>query len=103
ERSWIDQDGNSQFLTFGENGDFEAEYSIGLDYSSGFDLRENNILDLIWYGKNKEQFFSWYLEGNHIIIDDGTLEFTVLSVNETTLELEFNEGNSTYSMVKLKE
>ncbi len=102
EYSWIDSNGNQQYLTFGENGDFKSEYSIGIDYSSGFELMEKNRLDLIWESKNKEQFYTWKLIDKQIIIDEGTLDFTIISVNESELNLIFNNGKNTYKMIKLE-
>ncbi len=102
EYSWVNSDGIREYSTFGPDGDFEVEYSIGIDYSSGFELMEDNLLDLIWYGENKEQFFSWNIENNNLIIDNGTLTFTVISVSESILNIEFDNGNKTYKMKRLE-
>lgn len=101
EYSWVNQEGDREYYTFGPNGDFEAEYSIGIDYSSGFELMTDNRLDLIWYGENKGQFFLWNITDEHLIIDDGTLDFTIININESILNLEFNNGNNTYKMTRL--
>lgn len=102
EYSWVNQEGNREYHTFGSDGDFEAEYSIGIDYSSGFELMTDNTLDLIWYAENKGQFFSWNITDEHLIIDNGTLDFIIINVNEKILDLEFNNGNETYKMIRLE-
>lgn len=102
ESSWVNQEGSREYYTFGPDGDFEMEYSIGIDYSSGFELMTDNRLDLIWFGENKEQFFFWKISKEHLIIDGGTLDFTIINVTESVLDLEFNNGNNTYKMRKLE-
>lgn len=79
--------GEETSMTFGEDGDFQAAYSIGLDYSSGFDLLEENVLDLIWYSANKEQYFHWEVEDRKLRIDSGKLVFDILEVEENWIEI----------------
>ena len=101
EYTYYQTNGQPDTLTFGESGDFPVEYSIGIDYSSGFELQKNDTLDLIWSGRNKGQFFHWKLEGKDLIIDQGTLVFTIIGINDSTLNLEFNNQKNTYKMEKL--
>lgn len=102
EYSWVNQEGIIEYHTFGPDGDFEMEYSIGIDYSSGFELMEDNKLDLIWGGQNKGRFFSWNVSNQHLIVDEGTLDFTIISITESVLDFEFNDGNNTYKMIRLE-
>ena len=94
-------DGEAITTTFGPDGNFPAEYSIGIDYSSGFDLQENSVLDLIWYSQNKRRFFTWELEEDILIIDEGRLSFKVLRLERDTAEFELLDGTRRHKMARL--
>ncbi len=102
EKTFINDEGQKITYTYGENGDFKVAYTIGIDYSSGFELKENNILDLIWGGRNKDQFFSWHVSNQELIIDGGTLTFEIIELDDSMLEIEVKHYDEKHGL-SLKE
>lgn len=103
ESVYTNPDGQQIIYTFGEDEDdfSTCEYSIGLEYSSGFELQENNVLDLIWCGGNKKQYFHWELTDKQMTIDSGSLVFSVNMINDTIVEFDNNNRSRLHKMIKL--
>jgi len=102
ESTETDIDGNIIHTTYGPNGDIECAYTIGLDYSSGFDLMANDTLDLIWYSINKQTLFPWSFSNNHLIINRGSLNFTITNLEGNIMDISDTSRAITYKMARLE-
>lgn len=104
-------------------GSWEAEYSVRADgdttfymagsvspcayillegdYNSGFELTDDGKGELIWCGRNKEQFFTWSYDKNVMTVHFGDLisTYSITDLRESSMDITTGKGEK-YHMKK---